>query len=129
MRRTQPVLLIHEPKPYWAPLLQWEFVENRELDVQSVPHRIDLPSRLELPAVVGCLLVLGADAHEDLLQILIHYAGRRHFFLLADQVPLDLEWSLREAGACSFLESSIPVSQCVRILRKRLQSGSSKSRI
>lgn len=117
-----PVILVHEPQPYWAPLLQWEFVESQEFAVQATPSLVDFEEKLLQLDVTGCLLLLGESQHQKLLNLVIRNSARRDMFILARDLSLDVEWGFREAGAASVLDSSIPVSQYVRILRKRLQS-------
>jgi hypothetical protein len=121
MDRHPKVILVHEPQPHWAPLLQWAFVESQEFEVRAVLHLVDFEEKLLQPDVIASLFVLGELRHPELIDFIVRYADRRAMFVLANELSPEVEWAFREAGAASVLESTIPVSRYVRILRKRLQ--------
>jgi hypothetical protein len=117
------VVIVHESKPYWGPILQREFLETTELAIRWVPHWIDLAGSNALKDSVVCVCVLEGNLPPAATSVLTELAAATNLIVVARPLPPTLEWSLRELGAASILESPISVSQMVRTLRRQLQSG------
>lgn len=122
-------LIVHEPSPYWGPILQREFDADHELQVRSAPHPLDLAEKSSAQDTMACLIVFHSQSSPDLVRQIAQLSQQLPVIVVAQRLLPSVEWQLREAGAVSILESPIPVSQLVRTLRRRLQSNSATTRI